>query len=375
MNPTPQSPRAGAPDVRHAMLLNALAERRKRVAAYIADSDYARRVAPAHLHDAVLSYLRLGGKSLRPSVLLMSCGAVGGDEETALPAAAGIEVYHTWTLVHDDIIDRDERRRGAPTVHVEFAARGERELGYSGDEAAHYGQTIAILAGDVQQSWAYMLFHELHTRYGVDPALVLRLVGELATEVQLTLVEGETLDVQYSRAQKLDLSEDAVLEMLRKKTGMLYEFAGRAGAMIGLGDVTGHDPAVERIARFCSQCGTAFQLQDDILGAIGDPAVTGKAVGADLREGKKTLILFRALRNANEAQRRELMSIVGRADAGDEAIGRVMRLIEDLDGIGYTRRLMQQMIDDAVNSLDGLPPTPSRDLLRQWADYLIDRQV
>lgn len=375
MNPTPQPPRAGAPDVRHATLLNALAERRKRVAAYIADSDYARRVAPAHLRDAVLSYLRLGGKSLRPSVLLMSCGAVGGEEETALPAAAGIEVYHTWTLVHDDIIDRDERRRGAPTVHVEFAARGEREFGYSGDEAAHYGQTIAILAGDVQQSWSYMLFHELHTRYGVDPALVLRLVGELATEVQLTLVEGETLDVQYSRAQKLDLSEDAVLEMLRKKTGMLYEFAGRAGAMIGLGDVTGHAPTVERIARFCSQCGTAFQLQDDILGAIGDPAVTGKAVGADLREGKKTLILFRALRNANEAQRRELMSLVGRADADDEAIGRAIRLVEDLDGIGYTRRLMQQMIDDAVTSLDDLPPTPSRDLLRQWAEYLIDRQV
>lgn len=375
MNPIPHPPAAGAPDVRHATFLGALAERRKRVAAYIAESEYARRVAPPHLRDAVLSYLRLGGKSLRPAVLLLSCGAVGGDEERALPAAAGIEVYHTWTLVHDDIIDRDDRRRGAPTVHVEFAGRGARELGYAGEEAAHYGQTIAILAGDVQQSWSYMLFHELHTRFGVDAALVLRLVGELATDVQLTLVEGETLDVQYSRTQTLDLSEESVLEMLRKKTGMLYEFAGRAGAMIGLGDVSGSDPAVERIARFCGQCGTAFQLQDDILGAIGNPAVTGKPVGADLREGKKTLILFRALRNASETQRRELMGIIGRGDARDEDIARAVRLLEDLDGIGYTRRLMQRMIDEATRSLDSLPPTPSRDLLRQWADYLIDRQV
>lgn len=375
MTPTSYSPPTDAPDVRHATLLSALAERRKRVAAYIAQSDYARRVAPAHLRDAVLSYLRLGGKSLRPAVLLLSCGAVGGDEGRALPAAAGIEVYHTWTLVHDDIIDRDDRRRGAPTVHVEFAGRGARELGYTGEEAAHYGRTIAILAGDVQQSWSYMLFHELHTRFGVDPALVLRLVGELATDVQLTLVEGETLDVQYARTQTLDLSEEAVVEMLRKKTGMLYEFAGRAGAMIGLGDVSGGHPAVERIADFCGQCGTAFQLQDDILGAIGNPAITGKPVGADLREGKKTLILFRALRNANEAQRRELMGIVGRMEAGDDEIRHAARLLEDLDGIGYTRRLMRRMIEDATHNLEGLPPTPSRDLLRQWADYLVDRQL
>jgi geranylgeranyl diphosphate synthase type I len=366
---------ADVPDVRHATLLNALAERRKRVAAYIAQSDYARRLAPPHLRDAALSYLRLGGKSLRPAVLLLSCGAVGGDEARAVPAAAGIEVYHTWTLVHDDVIDRDDRRRGAPTVHVEFAGRGERELGYAGEEAAHYGRTIAILAGDVQQSWSYMLFHELHTRFGVDPALVLRLVGELATDVQLTLVEGETLDVQYARTRTPDLSEAAVLEMLRKKTGMLYEFAGRAGAMIGLGDVSGHDPAVERIARFCGQCGTAFQLQDDILGAIGDPAITGKPVGADLREGKKTIILFRALQNADEGQRRKLMGIVGRMDAAEDEIRQAARLLDDLDGIGYTRRLMKRMIEDATGNLDGLPPTPSRDLLRQWADYLIDRQV
>jgi geranylgeranyl diphosphate synthase type I len=360
---------------RYATLLNELAARRQRVAEYILSSAYAERLTPAHIRDAALSYLRLGGKSLRPAVLLLSCGAVGGDEQVAIPAAAGIEVYHTWTLVHDDIIDRDDRRRGAPTVHVEFAARGARELGFEGEEAEHYGRAIAILAGDVQQAWSYMLFHDLHTRYGLDPALVLRLVGELATDVQLTLVEGETLDVQYTQREALALTEAQVIEMLRKKTGVLYAFAGRAGAMIGLEDVSGEHPFIADIADFCSRCGTAFQLQDDILGAIGDPARTGKPVGADLREGKRTLILFHALRNATEAQREQLMAVIGQPGASDGEIAGAVRLLNDLDGVGYTRRLAAQMIADAMGALERLPRSPQRTLLEEWAAYLVERQM
>ncbi len=172
---------------RFAVFLEQTAARRERVYAYLFASDYAAQMKPQHIRDAALSYLKMGGKSLRPAVLLLSCGAVGGDEATALPAAAAIEVYHTWTLVHDDIIDRDIRRRNAPTVHVAFAERGAQEFGFTGAEAAHYGEAIGILAGDVQQAWSYMLFHELYTKYGVDPRLVLSLVGELATRVQLRL--------------------------------------------------------------------------------------------------------------------------------------------------------------------------------------------
>src|SRR5258708_9628629 len=268
------------------------------------------RFAPQHIKDAAVSYLKLGGKSLRPAVLLLSCGAVGGDEDIAIPAAAGIEVYHTWTLVHDDIIDRDDRRRGAPTVHVEFAERGAKELGFKGAEAEHYGHVIGILAGDVQQSWSYMLIRELYTKYGVNPALVLNLVGELATNVQLMLVEGETLDVQYAKRAVVALSEDLVVEMLLKKTGALYEFAERAGATIGLDDATGTSPLIADIAEFCSRCGTAFQLQDDILGVIGQTAQTGKPVGADIREGKKTVIVDHALLNTATKQHPKLPSAI-----------------------------------------------------------------
>lgn len=356
-------------------LLAELASRRQRVYDYLFASEYAKSFAPQHLHDAAFSYLKMGGKSLRPAVLLLTCAAVGGEEQVAIPAAAGIEVYHTWTLVHDDIIDRDDRRRGAPTVHVEFAERGAKEFGLPAGEAEHYGHVIGILAGDVQQSWSYMLFHEMHNTFGVDAALVLRLVGELATNVQLKLVEGELLDVQYAKREVRALSEELVVEMLRKKTGILYEFAGRAGATIGLGDATMSDPRIANIGEFCSRCGTAFQLQDDILGVIGSAEKTGKPVGADIREGKKTLIVYRALLNANEAQRRELLSIIGNVGATADEIARATQLLRDLGGIEYTQKLATRMVDEGLQLLLQLPASPYRDLLQQWAEYLIDRPL
>jgi geranylgeranyl diphosphate synthase type I len=360
---------------RFTVLLDQLAKRKQVVYDYLFKSEYAARFAPQHIYDAAHSYLKMGGKSLRPAVLLLCCGAVGGNEEVAIPAAAGIEVYHTWTLVHDDIIDRDDRRRGKPTVHVEFAQRGAEEFGFKGAEAEHYGHVIGILAGDVQQSWSYMLFHELYTKHNVNPALVLNLVGQLATNVQLMLVEGETLDVQYAKREVVALSEQLVVEMLRKKTGVLYEFAGRAGATIGLNDPTMSSPLINQIADFCSKCGTAFQLQDDILGVIGKTEQTGKPVGADIREGKKTLIVYRALLNASDTQKRELLSVIGNLNATNDEVEKTIKTLTDLGGIEYTEQLATRMVTEAMEDLNGLAPSEHKELLQQWAEYLIDRSL
>lgn len=358
---------------RFAGLLEELASRKQVVYDYLFKSEYAARFAPVHIRDAAFSYFKLGGKSLRPAVLLLSCGAVGGDEKMAIPAAAGIEVYHTWTLVHDDIIDRDDRRRGAPTVHVEFAERGAKEFGFKGAEAEHYGHVIGILAGDVQQSWSYMLFHELYTKYGVNPALVLNLVGELATNVQLMLVDGQTLDVQYAKREVVALSEELVVEMLRKKTGVLYEYAGRAGATIGLNDSTMQSPIIHDIAEFCSKCGTAFQLQDDVLGITGLTEQTGKPVGADIREGKKTLIVYHALLNATDDQKRQLLSVIGNLNATAEEVEATTQMLIALGGIEYTQNLATRMVEEAMQHLDKVPASTYKDLLQQWAEYMIDR--
>jgi geranylgeranyl diphosphate synthase type I len=356
----------------YAALLHELTVRRERVYDYLFNSEYAAQFRPPHIRDAALSYLKLGGKSLRPAVLLLSCAAVGGNEEQAIPAAAGIEIYHTWTLVHDDIIDRDTRRRGAPTVHVEFAAKGQEEFGFDAEEAAHYGTSIGILAGDVQQSWAYMCFHDLYRKHGIEPRLALELVGELATRVQLILVEGETLDIQYARRDLLEVNEEQVVQMLWKKTGVLYEFAGKAGATIGLGKPDA--PLIDEIAAFCSKAGTAFQLQDDLLGVIGDERQTGKAVGADIREGKKTVIVLKALQNASDAQKAELLGILGRHDATADQVLRGIELLRELGGVDYTAALANRYIEEAYAHLAAVPDSSYKTLLRQWAEYVIGRQ-
>src|SRR5438105_11222449 len=140
-----------------ALFRAALEERRQQVYDYLDAWPGAAAFKPPEIHDAIYSYLLRRGKALRPLALLLSCGAVGGDESQALPAAAAIEVFHTWTLVHDDIIDRDDLRRGQPTVHEEYAMQARKVWSLPDQEAVHYGTSVAILAGDLQQSWAYAL--------------------------------------------------------------------------------------------------------------------------------------------------------------------------------------------------------------------------
>lgn len=356
-------------------LQKAINIRKDKVYAYLMRPEYADLFEPAHIKSAVLSYLQGGGKSLRAVVLLLSCGAVGGNEEVAIPAAAGVEVYHTYTLVHDDIIDRDDRRRGKPTIHTEYTEIAARELGHNDPaEAAHYGLTIAILTGDIQQSWSTLLFAEVAQKYEVDAKLILNLLSELTGRLSPALIAGEALDVQYSKRPVEAITEALILDMLWKKTGALYEFAGRAGAAIGLGDASLKDPLITDIANFCSRCGTAFQLQDDILGIVGDEAQLGKPVGSDLREGKTTVIILKAFQEANAVQKERLKAVLGNPNAAEKDIQQVTGLLHDLGGISYTQELARQYVQAAIPALDRLPPSNYKDLLVQWAEYLVERK-
>ncbi len=355
-------------------LLEAIRVRKEIVYSYLMQPEYAGLFEPAHIRSAVLSYLKGGGKSLRAVVLLLSCGAVGGNEEVAVPAAAGIEVYHTYTLVHDDIIDRDDKRRGIPTVHTEYAGVARQELGHDEGEAAHYGLTIAILTGDIQQAWSTFLIAEVAQKYEVDARLVINMLSYLSGRLSPALIAGEALDVQYSKRPVEAITEDLVLNMLWKKTGALYEFAGRAGAAIGLGDVTLQDPLVTDIATFCSRCGTAFQLQDDILGIVGDESQLGKPVGSDLREGKTTVIILKAFQEANPTQQAKLKAVLGNPNATEADIKAATNLLRDLGGIAYTQNLAHNYVNEAISCLDRLPSSGYKDLLVQWAEYLVERK-
>ncbi len=340
---------------------------------------------PLDIAESVLYYTQLGGKRLRPAILLASCGAVGGDEDTAIPAAAAVEMYHTWTLIHDDIIDSDAKRRHGNTVHIEWANRAKTVYGWLPEKASHYGLTIAILAGDVQHGWSIAsLLTDLYWKKKVDAKIVLRLIQQLGFETLRVLVEGETLDVLYSNRKVETLNQENILEMLWKKTGILYQFCGMAGAMIGLNtdDIKASD--VVALSEFASKCGMAFQIQDDILGICGDEMKLGKPVGSDIKEGKRTIPLWRTYMKADEQQRQYIDGVVGNQDALQGDVQKVVELINELGGIKYTQELARAYvvggnvdgvaIKGALSYLDYVAESKYKDFLRLWAEFIINRE-
>lgn len=326
-------------------------------------STYAQSLAPEHLREAALLYPASGGKHLRSAMLAWSCGLLGGDPEAALPAAAAVELYHTWTLTHDDIIDRDERRRGGPSVHAAFRERA-RELGIA--DAAHYGLSIAILAGDVQHAWAIELLAGL-----ADSAVALRLIRDLEGPVLRAIMEGEARDLQFSHQPIEAVSEDEILAMIARKTSALYAFAATAGALIaGAGDA---DPRLAALGDFGRLAATAFQLRDDVLGLIGSDRELGKPVGSDLREGKRTTILRHAWLQASPAEREALSRTVGRPDADPAAVAAARDLLVRLGGTAHTDALARRHLEAAIERLEVFPLGRYRALLNALACAMMDR--
>ena len=348
--------------------------RRDAVYQRILDPRYAAYFQPAHIHDAVYSYIRQRGKGLRPLLMLLCAGAVGGDEQKAIPAAAAVEIFHTWTLVHDDIIDRDALRRGSPTVHIEFAARSQAELDYSADEAAHYGATVAILAGDVQQGWAYTLLAELAAE-GVSPAVALHLIQYLSQTIETALLEGEMRDVQYATTPIAELSEAAIVDMLAKKTAVLYQFAAHAGAVIGLDDPAAQPEVVAALERFAGDCGIAFQLQDDILGLTADESKLGKPIGSDIREGKRTLIIYHALQGASTPERALLLETLGNPAASAAQVAEATQYLVDCGAVAHVQGIARRYSEDAAAALDALPASDYKRLLNTWGWYVVGRTM
>ena len=352
-----------------------LETRCKLIQDYILDERFVSRFQPEDIKWAVTAYVNYGGKRLRPAIVLFSCGAVGGDERMAIPAAAAVEIFHTWTLVHDDIIDRDSLRRGSPTVHQYYSDRsykGDGNIKLNSREAYHYGVSIGILTGDIQHGWGISMMAELTSKYKVNPHVTLDLINELDTRVLNTLVEGEVLDIQYAHKKIEELTPELIEDMLWKKTGALYEFCGRAGAMIGVGKRD--DPRVEAVAKFAALCGTAFQLQDDILGIVGKEETLGKPIGSDLREGKRTLVVYRVYHNASANERERMMNVIGNPEAGENDVRTVINMMRDLGGIDYVSQRAKMLIEEAKPHLDILPDSRYKELLLHWAEFMVNRE-
>ena len=352
--------------------MHAVSAREQQVRAYLLDPRFRQWFRSEHLAEGVVAYLTRPAKRLRPVVLMLSCGAVGGNECQALPAAAGVELFHTWTLVHDDVIDNDELRRNGPTIHRMFAERLAQRGAHS-SWAADYGRDVAILVGDSQHAWSLWALLETASRAPEMTAPTLKLAQHLESVVINRLIEGEILDVEFTREGVEELSRETIIDMLYLKTGALYEYAALAGASLGLRETDWSHPWIMALSDFARQCGTAFQLQDDILGVVGDQAQLGKPVGSDIREGKRTTITYYAFQAASPEQRRRLESWLGNKQASEQDMLAARDLLVELGGVRETAAIARELTEQAIPKLDVLPDSEYKDLLREWAHFLVER--
>lgn len=322
------------------------------------------------------AYLERPGKKLRPAVLIWAFGAVGGNEEDIskiLPIACSLETSHTWTLVHDDIIDCDEKRRGGDSIHV--IGKKSASLAFpniSKNEANKYGETYSILIGDTLHSISVSLMLD-SIKLGVNPSVVIELIKLLEGDTMLRLIEGELLDVKFEHMDIETVTSNLIFDMMTGKTGALIEYAATAGAMLGLNTCNKKHEKVIALANFAKTCGIAFQMQDDILGLTADETKLGKPVGSDVLEGKKTLTAYYALSHFNSEETKKFLTIYGNAQASEEEIKTAINMIINAGAIEKTNKIACDMINNAIKKLDIIDASKYKDLLISWADYMVNR--
>jgi geranylgeranyl diphosphate synthase, type I len=297
-------------------------------------------VALGDVADALREYVLRGGKRLRGTLLILGHEAAGGRKEAALDASIGVELLHAYLLIHDDFMDQDDVRRGGPTLH--------RALG--GD---HLAASLALLCGSLCEAWAYQL---------LGPA------APLAARTVEQVILGQMADVRGPRGR--ELSADEILEVQRAKTGTYtFEFPLHLGAALA----SAAHPLLEVLSAYARPLGVAFQIADDLLGTFGAPEVTGKPNGSDLREGKRTLLVARALEKASAADAARLRSQLGAPDADVDELRAILRR----SGAEASARAdAERLCDDALRALDS-PLVPDRiaDDLRAIAIYAVRRAL
>jgi geranylgeranyl diphosphate synthase, type II len=299
---------------------------------------------PAELYEPVKYILSLGGKRMRPALLLMACDLFGGDVEAALSPALAIEVFHNFTLVHDDIMDNAPLRRGKATVH-------ER-----------WGQNAGILSGDVMLVLAYQLMMKVEDR-------LLRQVLDVFSETAVGVCEGQQLDMDFEKRQAVSINE--YLNMIRLKTSVLLGGALKIGALIGGADLAD----AELLYSFGEHLGIAFQLQDDILDVYGDPDKFGKQVGGDIISNKKTYLLIKAVELARELQADELNNWISAGEFDSEQkVRAVTQIYNQLNIRKYAEDEMEKHAEKAFGALEQISlQAEQKQYLRYFADGLLVR--
>jgi len=300
---------------------------------------------PAELYEPVRYVLSLGGKRIRPALVLLSCDMFSGGLSSALIPALAIEVFHNFTLLHDDIMVRSDIRRGNPTVHIK------------------YNENVAILSGDVMSILACRLMNQ-------SPGVVLHTVQDIFTRTAMQVCEGQQYDMNYE--EHLTVSEEDYLQMIELKTAVLIAASLKIGAILG----GAAEKDAEDLYEFGRNLGIAFQLQDDLLDTYGDPDVIGKKRGTDIIDNKKTFLMISALEKASSSQKEELCDWLTKKEFdSEEKINAVIDIYDSLDIRKLTDDRIKDFYTTALASLEHLNrPEEKKTELFNFASYLMSRQ-
>ena len=315
-----------------------------KVNAYLKQMPYSR--PPKGLYEPIAYELDLGGKRVRPVLMLMGYNLYREDVDTILPQAAGLETYHNHTLLHDDVMDPADMRRGKPTVHNVW------------------DENTAILSGDAMLILAYRLMAQC-------PADKLPQVLGIFTETTMEICEGQQWDMEFEK--RMDVKVDEYVEMIRLKTSVLLAAALKIGACLA----GAPEEDARKLYDFGMKMGLAFQLQDDWLDVYGDPKVFGKNIGGDILCNKKTYMLITALQQADDAQRAELEGWLSATNCEPaEKIAAVTRLYNK---VGVGERCMERVeayYNEGLAVLDSVAlPAERKQVLKEFACSLMNRKV
>jgi geranylgeranyl diphosphate synthase type II len=308
-----------------------------------------------YLYDPISDYPSRGGRMLRPSLCVATARVFGASIERVLPAAVCIELIHNALLIHDDVEDESDERRGRPTLH------------------RLVGEPLAINAGD---SLALLSLRPiLDARQLLGPEITLRILEEFDQMAQHT-AEGQALDLGWRRDNTIDLRVEDYLSMVLKKTCWLTTlFPLRVGALIGSGD----NVALDTLSRFGFFLGAAFQIQDDILNLIGDHARYGKEIGGDLLEGKRTVMLLRLIETSTPKDRRRIADILEtpRSERTREGLDWLQSQLAARGCVDYARKLAHELAGAASHEFDrifgGLEESRDKAFLAQLPRWVIER--
>ncbi|MGE0015730.1 MAG: polyprenyl synthetase family protein [Candidatus Methanomethylophilaceae archaeon] len=301
---------------------------------------------PHDLIEASRQYPYAGGKRMRPAMAIACCGAVGGDKSKVVPLAVAVEYIHNFTLIHDDLMDGDEKRRGMTTIHI------------------NYGMPTAVLAGDALFAKAFQIIADLDV-----PDSAMRGILRYVTKAVWDLARGQQMDINN---EGRIVSEEEYIETIRLKTGVLFAAAAAGGAIAGGAD----GKTVAAINEYAMDLGLGFQMYDDYLGVAGESSKTGKSVGNDIRKGKCTVMITHAMGHIKDAaELEEFKGILGRMDASEKDISRALDILERSGSIQYALDLARKKVDAAIEKIRFLPESEEKEFMTELARFAIDRDV